>query len=206
MKGSDRDLIFNFLIKISDLLLKECESVGEVIECPDDVSVVSKRVISYNEEILDSLRELNFYFGENLLLEEAEARSLYLVIEAVKACSEKVEDLSGGFVRYNIEMLRDNCVSSIVDLERAAHTVVGLILKLKDKKKVDSPYKDVIELERFKVEQKKIYDINVRKLFEKETDPIEVLKWERIYSSIFDVFIAYEQVSVNCAKYNLAWG
>lgn len=205
MKGSDRDFIFNALIKISDLLLKECESLGEIIECPEDAVNVSKRVVSHNDEILLSVRELGFNFGENLL-EEVEARFIYLIIEATKECSEKVEEVSRCFVRYNIEAVRDNCVSSLLNLERAAKTLNKLILKLRDKKKTDSPYKYVIELEQFLVEEKKIYDINVRKLFTKESDSVEIVKWERIYSAIYEVFQAYERVSVSCAKYNLAWG
>lgn len=205
MKGSDRDFIFNALIKVSELLLKECESLGEIIECPEDAVNVSKRVISHNYEIIESLRELNFNFGENLL-EEVEARFIYLIIEATKECSEKVEEVSRCFVRYNIEAVRDNCVSSLLNLERAAKTLNKLILKLRDKKKTDSPYKYVIELEQFLVEEKKIYDINVRKLFTKESDSVEIVKWERIYSAIYEVFQAYERVSVSCAKYNLAWG
>ena len=78
MKGSDRDFIFNALIKVSELLLKECESLGEIIECPEDAVNVSKRVISHNYEIIESLRELNFNFGENLF-EEVEARFIYLI-------------------------------------------------------------------------------------------------------------------------------
>lgn len=205
MKGSDRDFIFNALIKVSDLLLKECESLGEVIECPEDAVNVSKRVVSHNDEILLSVRELGFNFGENIF-EEVEARFIYLIIEATKECSEKVEEVSRCFVRYNIEAVRDNCVSSLLNLERAAKTLNKLILKLRDKKKTDSPYKYVIELEQFLVEEKKIYDINVRKLFTKESDPVEIVKWERIYSAIYEVFQAYERVSVSCAKYNLAWG
>ncbi len=205
MKGSDRDFIFNALIKVSELLLKECESLGEVIECPEDAVNVSKRVVSHNDEILLSVRELGFNFGENLL-EEVEARFIYLIIEATKECSEKVEEVSRCFVRYNIEAVRDNCVSSLLNLERAAKTLNKLILKLRDKKKTDSPYKYVIELEQFLVEEKKIYDINVRKLFTKESDSVEIVKWERIYSAIYEVFQAYERVSVSCAKYNLAWG
>jgi hypothetical protein len=204
MKGSDRDFIFNALIKVSDLLLKECESLGEIIECPEDAVNVSKRVIAHNEEIIESVRELNFNFGESLF-EEVEARFIYLIIEAAKECSEKVEEVSRCFVRYNIEIVRDNCVSSILDMERAAKTLNKLILKLRDKKKTDSPYKYVIELEQFLIEQKKIYDINVRKLFTKETDPVEIVKWERLYTSIYDVFKSYECVSATCAKYNLAW-
>ena len=204
MKGSDRDFIFNALIKVSELLLKECESLGEIIECPEDAVNVSKRVISHNYEIIESVRELNFNFGENLF-DEVEARFIYLILEATKECSEKVEEVSRCFVRYNIETVRDNCVSSLLNLERAAKTLNKLILKLRDKKKADSPYKYVVELEQFLVEEKKIYDINVRKLFTKESDPIEIVKWERMYSAIYEVFLAYERVSASCAKYNLAW-
>ena len=204
MKGSDRDYIFNALIKTSDLLLKECESLGEIIECPEDAVNVSKRVITHNEEILDSVRELNFNFGDSLF-EEIEARFIYLIIEAVKECSEKVEEVSRCFVRYNIDTVKDNCVSSLLDFERAAKTLNKLILKIRDRKKADPPYKYVIELEQFRVEESKIYDINVRKLFTKETDPVEIVKWERLYTAIYEVFLAYERVSVSCAKYNLAW-
>ena len=204
MKGSDREYIFNALIKTSDLLLKECESLGEIIECPEDAVNVSKRVITHNEEILDSVRELNFNFGDSLF-EEIEARFIYLIIEAVKECSEKVEEVSRCFVRYNIDTVKDNCVSSLLDFERAAKTLNKLILKIRDRKKADPPYKYVIELEQFRVEESKIYDINVRKLFAKETDPVEIVKWERLYTAIYEVFLAYERVSVSCAKYNLAW-
>lgn len=205
MKSSDRDAIFTSLIKISELLLKECEALGEIVDCFDDAFIVAKRVISHNVEILEVQGELNFLCDERLLHNDPEVRALFSIIEAIKECSDNIEDLSRGFVRYNVTSLRENSVSSILDLERAAKIVSGLILKLKANKKVDSSYKDIIELGHFKVEQKKMFDINVNKLFTRETDPIEVIKWERVYSSIYKVFSSFDSVSVACAGYNLEW-
>ena len=126
MKGSDRDAIFTSLIKISELLLKECEALGEIVDCFDDAFIVAKRVISHNVEILEIMCELNFLCDERLLHNEPEVRALFSIIEAIKDCSDNIEDLSRGFVRYNVTSLRENSVSSILDLERAAKIVLGL--------------------------------------------------------------------------------
>lgn len=205
MKGSERDVVFNSLIKISELLLKECESLAEIIDYTEDAPNVVKRVIAHEEDADDTLRELNFFFGENMLLEDSEARSVYLIIEAVELCTDQLEELARDFIRYDITSVRDNCVTSILDFERAAKKTCDLVFKLRDKDKINSPYKDIIELDQFKMEAKKLFDVNMNKLFSTEKDPIEIMKWERIYRSIYAVFEAYEQVSITCAKYNLAW-
>lgn len=206
MKDADRQMIFSSIIRLSEILQKECETMCEIVEFTDDYINIAKRVGALEEEADDILHEIELYFGENMLVQESEARALYRVLESVENCTDEVEDFVASLVRYNVTSLKDNIVASVTNCERAARKLNELVYKLRDKDKLKSPFKDIIELDHFKIEAKKMYDKNMNKLFSSETDPIEVIRWENIYKAVYDVFDAYEEVSVTCAKYNLSWG
>jgi len=206
MKDSDRHEIFSFIIKLSEILQKECETMCEIIEFTDDCVNISKRVGTHEEEADNLVHELQFYFGEHMLVEDPEAIALHRVIEAIEQCTDNVEEFLRCFVRYNVTSLRENIVASIINCERASTKLNELTYKLECRDKIKSPYKDIIELDHFKIEAKKMYDKNLNKLFSTETDPIEVIRWEKLYSAVYDIFDAFEEVSEKCAKYNLTWG
>ena len=206
MKDSDRREVFSSIIKLSEILQKECETMCEIIEYTDDCVNISKRVSALEEEADNTVHELEFYFGDNMLVEDPEAIALHRVIEAIEQCTDKVEEFMRCFVRYNISSLRDNIIASITNCERASAKLRELTYKLEGKEKIRSPFKDIIELDHFKIEAKKMYDKNLNKLFSTETDSIEIIKWEKMYKAVYEVFDAFEEVSEKCAKYNLSWG
>ena len=206
MKDSDREYIFTEILKLTAILQKECLEICELIEFADDAQTIAKKVSSHEEDADTLIHELNYYYGETRLSEDNEGRALYLVADAIEGCTDLVEELAKDFVRFNVTSLKDNSVSDILNIERAASKLTELIVKLRRADKANSAYMDIIELDHFEVEAGKTYDINLTKLFRTEIDPVNVIKWQRIYESIYAVFDGYEKISEVCAKYNLTWG
>ena len=135
---------------------------------------------------------------QNLKVVSAEMKA---TTTAFESGDKSVDELARDLIRYNITSIRDNAFSSIKSCESAANKLIELVMTMRKNSKVDSPYKKIIELDHFKVENNKVYDNQMRKLFTNEKDPIEVIKWKDIYTSLRSIFESYEYISELCEKY-----
>ena len=206
MKTSDNEFVFNNISRLADILRTECETLCEVIDFEDDMEVIVRKVSALEDDADNVYHDITYYYVENKLADDKEAMILLTMAEAIEDTTDKVDELARDLVRYNITSIKDNAFSSIKSCESAANKLIELIMTMRKNNKVDSPYKKIIELDHFKVENNKLYDNQMRKLFTKETDPIEVIKWKDIYSSLRSIFESYEYVAELCSKYLIFQG
>ncbi|MBO4242541.1 MAG: hypothetical protein J5883_04610 [Clostridiales bacterium] len=206
MKTSDNEFVFNNISRLADILRTECETLCEVIDFEDDMEVIVRKVSALEDDADNVYHDITYYYVENKLADDKEAMILLTMAEAIEDTTDKVDELARDLVRYNITSIKDNAFSSIKSCESAANKLIELIMTMRKNSKVDSPYKKIIELDHFKVENNKLYDNQMRKLFTKETDPIEVIKWKDIYSSLRSIFESYEYVAELCSKYLIFQG
>ena len=78
-----------------------------------------------------------------------------------------------------------------------------LMNRLRRMNKADTPIKDLIELDHYSVEYKKIYELNMKKLYVDGTDPLEVMRWTAVYDAFMKLFEEYEHVAECGGKYCL---
>ena len=201
MNTSDREFVFSNLYRLTEILQKECEALCDVIEFEDDIETIVRRVGALEDDADNAFHDITYYYVENKLSDDKEAMLLLNVAEAVETCTDQVDELSKDLFRYNVTSIKDNAVSSIISTESASNKLLELIMSMKKMDKLDSPFKKIIELDHFKVESDKIYDNQMRKLFLNEKEPVEIIKWKDIYTSLRSIFFAYEKVSELCGRY-----
>ena len=201
MKTSDYEFVFNNISRLADILRTECETLCEIIDFEDNIEVIVRKVSALEDDADTVYHEITYYYVETKLAEEKEAMMLLTIAGAIEDTTDLVDELARDLIRYNITSIRDNAFSSIKSCESAANKLIELVMTMRKNSKVDSPYKKIIELDHFKVENNKVYDNQMKKLFTNEKDPIEVIKWKDIYTSLRSIFESYEYISELCEKY-----
>ena len=200
MKEAYNEYVFSSISRICQSLISEAEVLCELID-GESFEAVGRHVASIEDEADNIKHEVQFYYQENRLYRDPEAMLLYEVLSAVEKCTDIMEEISKIFMRLNIACIKDNIISSFISAGSGAVKMAELINSLHRMNKVDSPIKDIIELDNYSVEYKKLYDINMNKLYDNGNDPIDVMRWTAVYEAFKELFEQYEAVAESCGQY-----
>lgn len=203
MKETDREYIYTNLSKVCQSLISEAEVLCELIDEDGDFDSVVRHISSLEDEADNIIHELQYYYQENRLFRDPDCMMLLDIIMAVEDCTDRIYDIAKTFIRLNIYEVKDNIVSSFMSAGSGAVKMAELMNRLRRMNKADTPIKDLIELDHYSVEYKKIYELNMRKLYVDGADPLEVMRWTAVYDAFMKLFDEYEHVAECGGKYCL---
>ena len=201
MKESDREYVFTSLSRLCQSLISEAEVLCELIDDDGDFDSVVRHISSIEDEADNILHEIQYYYQENRLFRDPDCMMIYDIVMAVEACTDLIYDIAKTFIRLNIYEVKDNIVSSFMSAGSGAVKMAELMNRLRRMNKADTPIKDLIELDHYSVEYKKIYELNMKKLYVDGTDPLEVMRWTAVYDAFMKLFEEYEHVADCSGKY-----
>ncbi|MCR5047836.1 MAG: hypothetical protein K6A37_02605 [Saccharofermentans sp.] len=201
MKESDREYVFTSLSRLCQSLISEAEVLCELIDDDGDFDSVVRHISSIEDEADNILHEIQYYYQENRLFRDPDCMMIYDIGMAVEACTDLIYDIAKTFIRLNIYEVKDNIVSSFMSAGSGAVKMAELMNRLRRMNKADTPIKDLIELDHYSVEYKKIYELNMKKLYVDGTDPLEVMRWTAVYDAFMKLFEGYEHVAECGGKY-----
>ncbi len=203
MKETDREYIYTNLSRVCQSLISEAEVLCELIDEDGDFDSVVRHISSLEDEADNIIHELQYYYQENRLFRDPDCMMLLDIIMAVEDCTDRIYDIAKTFIRLNIYEVKDNIVSSFMSAGSGAVKMAELMNRLRRMNKADTPIKDLIELDHYSVEYKKIYELNMRKLYVDGADPLEVMRWTAVYDAFMKLFDEYEHVAECSGKYCL---
>ena len=203
MKESDREYVFTSLSRLCQSLISEAEVLCELIDDDGDFDSVVRHISSLEDEADNNIHEIQYYYQENRLFRDPDCMMIYDIGMAVEACTDLIYDIAKTFIRLNIYEVKDNIVSSFMSAGSGAVKMAELMNRLRRMNKADTPIKDLIELDHYSVEYKKIYELNMKKLYVDGTDPLEVMRWTAVYDAFMKLFEGYEHVAECGGKYCL---
>lgn len=203
MKETDREYVFAATSRLCQSLISEAEVLCELIDEDADFDFVVRHISSLEDEADNIVHEIQYYYEENKLFRDPDCMLIYDMITAIEACTDLMYDVAKTFIRLNIYEVKDNIVSSFMSAGSGAVKMADLMNRLRKINKANIPIKDLLELDNFCVEYKKIYEINMKKLYVDGTDPLEVMRWTAVYNAFMKLFEAYEHVADASGKYCL---
>lgn len=195
--------IFEHIFLIAEVLKKECDTLAEIVEYPEDVESVVKKMSSLEDEADTIYHEVSDYYRSYKLGTDSKAMSLLGIAQAVEDCTDSINETALDFIRYNVTSMREEYVEVFDEIKDAANTVSELILSIKRNDSRRPPIVDIIELDHYKDDYDRLFTINMHNLFACETNPIEVIRWKEINESFRRTFYAFEAVADACSKYNI---
>ena len=203
MKESDREYVFTGISRICQSLISECEILCEFIDEDGDVDSIVRHISSIEDDADNIKHEIQYYYQDKRLYKDQDCMMLLDIVSAVEDCTDLVYDIAKTFYRLNISDVKDNIVSSFMSAGTGAVRMAELMNHIRKLNKADTPVRDIIELDHFSVEYKRIYEINMKKLYVDGTDPLEVMRWTAVYDAFLKLFAGYENVAEACGKYCL---
>lgn len=203
MKESDREYVFTSLSRLCQSLISEAEVLCELIDDDGDFDSVVRHISSLEDEADNIIHEIQYYYQENRLFRDPDCMMILDIVMAVEACTDLIYDIAKTFIRLNIYEVKDNIVSSFMSAGSGAVKMAELMNRFRRMNKADTPIKDLIELDHYSVEYKKIYELNMKKLYVDGTDPLEVMRWTAVYDAFMKLFEGYEHVAECGGKYCL---
>ena len=201
MKESDREYTFTAINRIFQSLISEAEVLCELIDNDGAFESVSRHISSIEDDADNVKHDIQYYYQDNKLFRDPEALLIYDMVSSIENCTDIIYEISRAFLMLNITSIKDNIVSSFMSAGTGAVTMTGLVNSLRRMDRFDTPIKELIALDNFSVEYKKIYELNMNKLYVDGNDPIEVMRWTYIYNCFKELFEAYEDVAECCGKY-----
>lgn len=122
--------------------------------------------------------------------------------EDIIAIAHKIDDLVDEIDEVVIDIdifiiseIKEDMKKSIDLLETAVGTTCDLIIAMNNLKNVNEIKNKVIEVNKLEEEADKLYENSVRELYKNEKDPIQIIKWTRMYETLEECFDACENIA-----------
>ncbi|MBR3162774.1 MAG: DUF47 family protein [Clostridia bacterium] len=123
-----------------------------------------------------------------------EREDIVLLAKKIDDIIDCIDETVIDFNIFNIITIRED-IKQFVELMNKLCTIEKeMMIKFKSSKKYDEVNKLVIEVNNLEEEGDRLYEMSIRKLF-KESDTIEMIKWEKIYTSLENCFDSFESVA-----------
>ena len=126
--------------------------------------------------------------------------------EDIIAMAHRIDDLVDAIdeVVINIDIfiitsIRDDMKKTVELLEKTVNTTYDLVVAMANLKNADAIKTKVVEVNKLEEQADRLYEDSVRELYRNESNPVEVIKWSRMYSKMEDCFDACENVA-DCAE------
>lgn len=204
MEQSSRVELFESMTEVADILSRESSVLGELVEFIADADIVAKRVSALELEADEVNHVVASRFRDSKLAQDEDAMGLFKVFSLLEECTDAIEDLAVSIVSYNVTSLREEMISDLVAIDSCVLRGINpLVFALKDEMSYADSKKLIILINHFKDMVAKNCSTNLRELFVRETNPIEIIRWKEIINFILNVFIAFEDFADECEEYLL---
>ena len=183
---------FNFNISKSngfyELLNKEAQITNEsakmILELAKDLTKAKEWSFSIktNEHRSDSLMQEIAEKLNQSFITPIDREDIYTLASQIDDIMDYIDELSVRFSLYNItEITKDaeDFINNLINITQAVVNLVACVANLKDKNAIDAAAKDIDKYENI---ADTIYYNAVATLFKENTNPIDILRWEKIYS------------------------
>ena len=187
---------YDEFIKNTDIAVNMSEILKEYIsdfnyEQSDETE---KKIHKFENEADDNLhRILNYLVSD--FLPPLEREDIVVLANRLDDMIDSIDELVINLDILNIKYLRDDFkdfINLICEMTKMQNEIVH---ELKKNQKYEYIHSKAIEINNIEETGDKIFERAIKNLFQNETNPIEVLKWNTIYHSAEDCFDAIEMVA-----------
>ena len=185
---------FNFNISKNngfyDLLNEQAKTVNDsakmVLELGEDLSKAKEwaETIKGCEHNCDSLlQDIAKKLNESFIT-PIDREDIYTLASQIDDIMDLIDELSVSFSIYNITSLTQEAkdlIKNLINITNSVMSLVACLANLKDKNAIDLASKDIDKYENI---ADNIYYDAVATMFKENKEPIDILRWEKIYSAL----------------------
>lgn len=108
---------------------------------------------------------------------------------------DAIDEMTINLYIFMIDEIRKDMEYSIDLLQSTVDKTHELVVSMKDLKNIKQISQKVIEVNRLEESADRLYENSIRKLYKEEQDPIQIIKWTKMYTIIEECFDACENVA-----------
>ncbi len=165
-------------------LMKNYVNVGEKVKAIEEVEHECDR------HVHKILKQVNRSF-----ITPIDREDIYLIAKELDNITDDIESTAHRFNMFNVRSISEDAIKLADLISVSTREVKNLMLELKNMKKSKTLNSKIIEINRLENEGDDIFRSAIAKLFVKEKDAVEVLKWKEIYEYLENTLDACEDVA-----------
>lgn len=187
---------FASMAKMADTAYAAAKENHELFQGYDPAELPEKlKVITALESQGDDLKHDILQNLAKDFLPPLEVEDIIQLSERMDDVIDALEDIALTLYTFNIVAIRRD-VTAIVEIIFQCGTLLKALLKeFKSYKKSIRLKELVIEINRHENEADKLYLYAMKKLLTEETDPVEIIRWQRMYDSLETCCDSFEDVA-----------
>lgn len=193
-----RDRIFDMLISLSDLVVKETTILCEVIDFISDAETIARRVSVVESEADNLMHSLVVHYRDNDLRNDDEAMVYFEIARSLETITDAIENLGNTLVAYNVTELREDIIAFLSNINGASKYLIEVLNDIRYNTSKWNLQKHIIEINELCDEGERYYSASMRRLFESEKDAIEIIKWKEIYTLTNESLHEFEHFADRC--------
>ena len=160
-----------------------------------DTSAEEKKKIHDIENQADGiLHELKKYLLKDFL-PPIDREDIIAIAHRIDDLVDEIDEVVIDIDIFIISEIKEDMKKSIELLETAVGRTYDLVVAMNNLKNINEIKNKVIEVNKLEEEADRLYENALRTLYKDEKDPIQIIKWTRMYETIEECFDACENIA-----------
>lgn len=189
---------FDEFVKNVSYALESAEILNEY------VNDFNSDIVCEKEEIVHKLEndaDHNLHNILNYLIKDFvppfEREDIIMLVHSIDDLEDNIDEVVINLNILGVMNLRDDAKDFTILIKNSTAKLKELFLKFKDIKKYEIIHKYVIEINEAEDMGDKIYQKSMKNLFTNESNPIEIIKWRKIYDCLENCMDSCEKIANN---------
>ena len=189
---------FDEFVKNVSYALESAEILNEY------VNDFNSDIVCEKEEIVHKLEndaDHNLHNILNYLIKDFvppfDREDIIMLVHSIDDLEDNIDEVVINLNILGVMNLRDDAKDFTILIKNSTAKLKELFLKFKDIKKYEIIHKYVIEINEAEDMGDKIYQKSMKNLFTNESNPIEIIKWRKIYDCLENCMDSCEKIANN---------
>ena len=188
---------FEEFIKMTEIIE---ESTNIFIELMENYSTKNLEKVNENIHKLENDSDHIVHNVRNYLISDflppIDREDIGLLLHKLDNVEDGLDEITKNFYILNITEMKEKPLKEYIELLKEASKMIKKVFEnLSNPKDKGKLLESIIHINEIEDKADKVYEKYIRKLYEKETNSIEVIKWTTIYNGFEYLFDNYETVA-----------
>lgn len=158
----------------------------------EDINI---KIHEYEHECDSVVHEVRQFLVKDFL-PPLDREDIGLLLHKLDSIEDCIDEMSKNFQILNITKIRKEGMNKYLELLANASKLLGeLFNNLHDFKAKDKIKEETINIGKIEEEADRCFEQCTTELYKNEKDPIEIIKWTRIYNGLEDLFDTFENTA-----------
>ncbi|MCX7711205.1 MAG: DUF47 family protein [Clostridia bacterium] len=188
------EIFFDLFVETSENSCKAAKMLEELMRnytrVNDKIQAIEDCEHECDQQVHKILEQLNKSF-----ITPIDREDIYLIAKELDNITDDIESTAHRFTMFNVQSITEDAKKMAALIVKCTEELKGVMQELKNMKTSKLLRERIIEVNRIEDEGDTIFRDAITKLFIKETDAVEVIKWKEIYEYLENTLDACEDVA-----------